>query len=359
MMPRRRAACAALTVVLLGITACSGSGAPDIRSTPPAPVPAASDSATAPTDRVDAPESGRPEPPVPGSMSSSVSGAVATSVPGAVAASVTVTAAPSTSPVDTAGPIDPVALPLPQCRAEKLATRTAGVLTIGTPSTRLPPWFDGDPATGRGYESAVGLAVAGILGFRADQVTWVATTASPGSPDGDAGVDVEMGQVVIPAAGQPRFDMSTGYYDISESAVTVSGSSAAPVTAAGLRRARLGVVRGTAGPAAVSEVVKPDHPATAFPSAASAATALSHGGIDALVLSTPEAFTVSGVGSGLVLVGQLPPGKWQPDQFGMVLSKGSSLTPCISAAVDALRVEGDLARLTAEWITDKGAPLLR
>lgn len=353
-MPRRRAAWAALAVALLGITACSGPGAPDIRSTPPAPVSAASNPTTAPTNPVDSPESSRPEPLVSGSVSSSLSGSVASSVASSVAA----TAAPSRSAVDTAGSGHPVALPLPQCRAEKLATRTAGVLTIGTPSARLPPWFDGDPATGRGYESAVGLAVAGILGFRADQVTWVATTASPGSPDGDAGVDVEMGQVVIPAAGQPRFDMSTGYYDISESAVTVSGSSAAPVTAAGLRRARLGVVRGTAGPAAVSEVVKPDHPATAFPSAASAATALSHGGIDALVLSTPEAFTVSGAGSGLVLVGQLPPGKWQPDQFGMVLSKGSSLTPCISAAVDALRVEGDLARLTAEWITDNGAPLL-
>ena len=37
----------------------------------------------------------------------------------------------------------------------------------------------------------------------------------------------------------------------------------------------------------------------------------------------------------------------QPQQFGLVLSAGSPLTSCVSAAVDALRIEGRLDALAA------------
>jgi polar amino acid transport system substrate-binding protein len=44
----------------------------------------------------------------------------------------------------------------------------------------------------------------------------------------------------------------------------------------------------------------------------------------------------------------------------MVLDKGSPLTACVSAAVDALRSDGTLDRLEQEWLTtENGAPVLR
>ncbi|NLE99333.1 MAG: transporter substrate-binding domain-containing protein, partial [Propionibacterium sp.] len=59
-----------------------------------------------------------------------------------------------------------------------------------------------------------------------------------------------------------------------------------------------------------------------------------------------------------VLVGQLPAGD-NPDQFGLVLDLGSPLTAAVTAAVDALRADGTLARIETEWLTDSaGAPVL-
>src|SRR3954471_8378208 len=57
-----------------------------------------------------------------------------------------------------------------------------GQLTIGTDNPAYPPWYAGgtksskwkinDPATGKGYESAVAYAVAGKLGYAKTKVSW-------------------------------------------------------------------------------------------------------------------------------------------------------------------------------------------
>jgi polar amino acid transport system substrate-binding protein len=60
-----------------------------------------------------------------------------------------------------------------------------------------------------------------------------------------------------------------------------------------------------------------------------------------------------------VIVGQLPARTGTEDQFGMVLAKGSPITPCVSAAVDALRDDGTLDKLEKQWLTGTdGAPIL-
>jgi polar amino acid transport system substrate-binding protein len=49
----------------------------------------------------------------------------------------------------------------------------------------------------------------------------------------------------------------------------------------------------------------------------------------------------------------------KPEQFGLVLDKGSSLTPCVTTAVNALRHNGTLANLQQRWLTSAaGAPVL-
>jgi polar amino acid transport system substrate-binding protein len=48
-----------------------------------------------------------------------------------------------------------------------------------------------------------------------------------------------------------------------------------------------------------------------------------------------------------------------PEQFGLVLDKGSALTACVSQAVDGLSQDGSLAVLEKTWLSDAGAPELK
>jgi len=42
-----------------------------------------------------------------------------------------------------------------------------------------------------------------------------------------------------------------------------------------------------------------------------------------------------------------------------VLSKGSSLTPCVNEALAAIKADGTLAGIVQQWITSQGAPELK
>ena len=82
--------------------------------------------------------------------------------------------------------------------------------------------------------------------------------------------------------------------------------------------------------------------------------------IDALVVDLPTAFfmTAAQLDDGKI-VGQLPAAGGDQEQFGLVLDKGSALTACVSAAVDALRADGTLDSIADEWLSQAGgAPVL-
>lgn len=75
------------------------------------------------------------------------------------------------------------AAPATSCAKGSLTLVTPGTLTIGTDNPAYPPWYGGgspkgsfwqvnDPATGKGFESAVAYAVAKQLGFAASEVKW-------------------------------------------------------------------------------------------------------------------------------------------------------------------------------------------
>jgi polar amino acid transport system substrate-binding protein len=59
------------------------------------------------------------------------------------------------------------------------------------------------------------------------------------------------------------------------------------------------------------------------------------------------------------VVGQFPavPGG---EHYGLVLEKGSSLTPCVNKALAVLKADGTLTDLTKTWLSDKvSAPILQ
>ena len=82
--------------------------------------------------------------------------------------------------------------------------------------------------------------------------------------------------------------------------------------------------------------------------------------IDAIVIDLPTAFYMTAVQiPNSTVVGQFP-AVAGGEHYGMVLDKGSSLTPCVDKALAALKSDGTLAQLTKTWLSDKvSAPILQ
>ena len=242
-----------------------------------------------------------------------------------------------------------------------LPTLTEGVLTIGTSDPAYEPWVVGnDPTSGEGYEAAVAYAVAEELGFAEDDVEWVTVTFDQIIAPGEKAFDIALNQVSITEERRANLDFSSSYYDTAQAVVTLEGTPAAGATTrAELADVRLGAMVGTTSAQVAEEAIAPTTDVQLFNDNDQVKQALESGLVDAIVVDLPTAlFMVNVELEGGVLVGQLPPGD-QPDQFGFVLDQGSELTEPVTAAVDALREDGTLAELEAEWITDAaGAPVL-
>ena len=88
--------------------------------------------------------------------------------------------------------------------------------------------------------------------------------------------------------------------------------------------------------------------------------ALQNGQLDGLVVDLPTAFyiTAAQLDDGAI-VGQLPAGSGTPDQFGMVLAKGSPLTDLRERGGGRAGGRRHLGAARAQWLagTD-GAPVL-
>jgi polar amino acid transport system substrate-binding protein len=173
--------------------------------------------------------------------------------------------------------------------------------------------------------------------------------------------DVDINQISITDERKKNLDFSSGYYDVAQSVVTVKGSKAADVTTlAQLKKLKLGAQVGTTSYTAAKDQIAPEKAVAVYNTNDDAKAALQNGQIDALVVDLPTGLFMAAADlKGGKLVGQLPV-TGTPEQFGMVLDKGSSLTSCVSQAVDALRADGTLLRLQRQWLTDTaGAPELK
>lgn len=247
------------------------------------------------------------------------------------------------------------------CTPSAMGTVTKGKLTIGTDNPAYAPWFqDNKPSNGKGYESAVGDAIAKDLGYPSSAVTWVKAPFNSVVVAGPKNFDFDLNQVSISPERAKAVSFSSGYYDVTQAVVTYKGSKiAAAKTVAALKSARLGAQVGTTSYTAITDQIEPSRKPAVFDTNDLAVQALKNHQIDGLVVDLPTAFYVTGaqLDDGAI-VGQLPAAGGAPEQFGAVLKKGSALTPCISRAVDHLRSQGILARLSQQWLTGQGAPKL-
>lgn len=259
----------------------------------------------------------------------------------------------------------PVAAPtapprLEDCHKDRLATLYQGVFTFGTDQPVYPPWYIGDnPANGEGFEAALAYAVADRLGYQPEEVRWVRVPFSEALVPGPKSFDANLSQFSITDQRRAAVDFSSPYFDVNQAVVTVKSSPAARVrTVDELKALRLGAeVGSTSHTAAVA--VHSRNPVEVYNTTGDAKLALANGEIDALVADLPTAFTVAGELRDGMMVGQLPRGGDQVEQFGVVLGKGSPLTPCVSAIIEELRRDGTLERLESTWLAEAGrAPVL-
>jgi polar amino acid transport system substrate-binding protein len=247
------------------------------------------------------------------------------------------------------------------CTPSTLRTHTAGRLTVATDSPAYGPWFSDDkPRNGKGFESAVAFAVAKELGFGPDKVKWVVARFNSVIAPTPKKYDFDINEVSITPTRARVVDFSSGYYDVAQAVVSLKNSKIAGVTTiAGLRQAKLGAQKGTTSFDAINKVIRPSKTPAEYPTNDVAVQALKSGQIDGLVVDLPTGLYVTAAQvEGSKIVGQLPV-SGKPEQFGLVLEKGSPLTSCVTKAVDALRADGTLSALQKQWLTTAaGAPEL-
>ena len=247
------------------------------------------------------------------------------------------------------------------CTKDNLATVTPGQLTIATGEPAYYPWvIDDKPESGEGFEAAVAYAVASQLGYTNEEVVWKRTTFDGAIAPGVKDYDFNLQQFSITNERKEVVDFSSPYYTASQVIVSFKGSAIDGKTSiADLKSAKIGAAVGTTSLEAAQTIIAPDTEVQVFNDNAAAVQALKNKQIDGIVVDLPTGYYLAGVEiDGGILVGQLP-SSGTGDQFGLLLTKDSPITGCISEAVDAISADGTLAAIEEKWLTaGAGVPVL-
>lgn len=277
-----------------------------------------------------------------------------TPLPLAAAVAATLALAAACAPADESEPAADTDVTLEDCRPDDLELFEDGTLTIATDSPAFEPWFtDDDPTNGEGYEGAVARAVAEKLGFGPEEITWVTQGFNEAIKPGDKPFDFDINQFSITSEREQVVDFSSPYYKAQQGVITLEDSEFADVTSlADLQDAKVGAQVGTTSLEATEQLDLASDPLV-YDDTSKAAQALQNGQVDAIIADVPTAFyLVAAELDGATLVGQFEPRTGESEEFGLLLDKDSPLTPCVSAAVDALAEDGTLEQLQEQWLSD-------
>ncbi len=247
------------------------------------------------------------------------------------------------------------------CQKGALKTITANTLTIATDNPVYEPWFvKNDPTSAKGFEAAVAYGTAIFLGFNPENVKWVRTPFDAVIQPGKKKFDFAINEFSITKDRAKVVDFSAPYYDVTQAIVTTKGSKIAGVTTiAGLKNAKIGAAVSSTSYQTVVNVIKPKSAPAVFNTNDDAVQALKNKQIDGLVVDLPTAFYVANAQlTNGIIVGQFS-GSGKPEQFGLVLSKNSPITSCVSKAVNAYKATGAIKTLEDTYLSSAGAPVLK
>jgi polar amino acid transport system substrate-binding protein len=178
---------------------------------------------------------------------------------------------------------------------------------------------------------------------------------------GPKNFDFYLAQVGISAKRQQGADFSTPYYSANQAVVALKSNAITKATSlADLKQYKLGTQGGTTSYDYITETIQPSQQPQSYATLNDSIHALQAKQIDGIVVDLPTAFYMTAVQiPGSTVVGQFPttPGG---EQWGLVLTKGSSLTTCVDKAIHAMTTDGTLDQLTKTWLSDKvSAPVLQ
>ena len=272
-------------------------------------------------------------------------------------------ASPSAVAVVSSAPsVAPSATP-DACAKASLTLVTPGKFTVGTDNPAYPPYFAenadkhttppweiGDPTNGQGFESAVGYAIADQLGFDKADVTWIVVPFANSFAPGPKTFDIDLNQVNYKTERTQTADLTKGYYFGNQALVVLKDSPLAKATTiAELKDYVYGAQVGTTSYDAIASVIAPTKPALVYDTNDLAIKALGNKTIDGVMVDLPTADYITNVQvENATIVGQFEGGT--PEYFSAVLGKGSTLTPCVDAAIDSLTADGTLDKLASTWL---------
>jgi polar amino acid transport system substrate-binding protein len=239
-------------------------------------------------------------------------------------------------------------------------TITEGKLTIATGEPAFPPYvIDDKPESGEGFEAAVAMAVAKEMGFDAAATTWVRTAFDAAIAPGPKDFDFNLQQFTITDERKAAVDFSDGYYTAPQAIFGLKGSVAAGAKSmADLAGLKIGVATGTTSVTYVEETIKPTNAVAVFNDNAAVKVALESKQIDAVVADLPTALYITAAEiEGTQVFGQIAGSG--TDQFGLLMSKDSPVTPCVNQALAAVKASGELDTITTKWMSEyTSAPVI-
>jgi polar amino acid transport system substrate-binding protein len=234
-------------------------------------------------------------------------------------------------------------------------TMTEGKLTVATGNPAYYPWVHDDaPESGKGFEAAVAYAVAEKMGFAKENVTWVRTTFDEAIQPGVKNFDFNLQQYSITEDREKVVDFSDPYYSAAAAILvrkkTVEGGLKPEMAA--LKKLKWGIMQATTALPVVTDVIQPESDALFYDDNANVIAAMQADQIDAAIFDLPTAlFTAAVLMDDGAVIGQFPADRSEnPDQFGMLMAEGSALKTCVNEALSALKAEGSLAKIEAEWL---------
>jgi polar amino acid transport system substrate-binding protein len=262
---------------------------------------------------------------------------------------------------DSAAPSDSPAA----ADAGALETLTPGKLTVATGNPAWAPWvLDDDPESGEGFEAAVAYAVAAELGFAKEDVVWVRTDFDEAIQPGPKDFDFNLQQYSVTAERKEVVDFSSPYY--KEPLVVIAkqdNAFAGAASIADLKGALFGAASGDIAIQFTTDAIAPDQEVQIYNNLSDVFSALNSGQIDAALVSLLTGDYVINIEGEQVtdgtIIGKVAGSEDATEGLGLLLPKDSPLTAAVTKAVDTLRSNGTLDKLSAEWLSQYDIPDLK
>jgi len=214
-------------------------------------------------------------------------------------------------------------------------------------ATSLPaPGFWGDSLDAKpadidsGFEYDLAVAIAeklGYTGIKLKNTSFDALVAGKAK-----GFDIALTQASITPERKKVVTFSKPYFRSNQGILVQTGTT---VDASNAKSIRWGVQTGTTAQTFLEEELKPDTDPRSYQETTQAFAALQAGQVDAVMLDTAIVLPQAKLSDGeLEVVGQYE----NPDNYGIIMSKGSKLKKQVNTALAELEADGTLAQLSRD-----------